>query len=565
VLSLGAFAAGEGFEEPFQVSSAVSAREVAAGGEFDLKVTFKLGLGVHLYKHRITFNWQELHGARQQEVILPPGKTIKDPFAGQPGAVTEAYEDSVEVAVRFVATGKAGDTIRIKGTVRYQGCTDEQCYLPQKQAIEHELTTVAAAAPAPPPAAAATTAGAEEAPTPTAVSLSWGDFWLFLGLAFLAGLGLSLTPCVYPMIPITVAIVGGGGQERSKVQAVARSAIYVLGISITYSVLGIFVATLGGAARTALQSPYVLVPVAGVFVVLALSMFDVITIQTPGSVGGLADTLSGKTKGIIGILLLGIVSGLVAGPCVAAPLAGVLIRIAQTGSKLLGFWSMFVLAWGMGVILLVAGSSTGLLPKAGAWMIWVKKLFGFGLLWAAFYFLKPVIGMHYYYLGTVGVLLGGAVFLGCLDSLPPESGFAERAKRMLGLFAIFAAAGFAYAGLCERREVAAWAAGDPEAVEAALESGQPVLLDFYADWCAPCQEMDDKTFSDPRVVTELRRFRTLKINVDKPENRQLISRFGVFGPPTVVLFDSDGTERKDLSFAGFKAPDAVLRLLKQVK
>jgi len=561
-LWVAAVAAAGGVDELFQITSQVAPREVAAGGGFELKVTFKLAEGVHLYKKQIAFQWDELQGAEQKAVSLPTGEAIKDPFALEPDATTEAYSGAVDLVVRFAATGEAGATVRIKGTVRYQGCTDTQCFLPQRHAIEHEVR-IAGGEPAG-ATAPSTAAGAPPQAAPAASAAPPGGFVWNVLLAFVAGLLISFTPCVYPMIPITVAIVGGRG-EQSKAKAVALSAVYVLGIALTYSVLGVLVAALGATVRTALQSPWLLVPIAGLFVVLALAMFDVLTIQTPGASSGLVEKMSGRSRGLFGILLLGVVSGLVAGPCVAAPLAGVLIRIAESGSKMLGFWSMFALAWGMGAILLVAGASTSLLPKAGPWMVWVKKLLGFVLLWAAAYFLKPVIGVRYYELGTAGVLLAGAVFLGGLDSLAPDGGFGERAKRFLGLVAVLAAAGLVLQGHSVRREAPSLASGDPAALEAALASGKPVMLDFSAAWCPPCDELEEKTFADPRVAGELARFRSIKLDVDKPENKPLLERFNVTGPPTIVFFDSDGTERKDLAFAGFKGPDEFLEILKQVK
>jgi len=563
-LAAAAIAAGFGADpaELFRVSSSLGTTSVQPGQDFDLKITFRLGEGVHLYKKQLAFTWDELTGAQQREVVLPKGEPIDDPFAGEAGAKTEGYEGTVEIAVRFHATAKAGEPIVVRGTLRYQGCSGEQCFLPMRHPIEVKLAAGAAAPPTPTPASATVAAPTGE----PGDELGLGAFLSNVLLAFVAGLLISFTPCVYPMIPITVAIIGGRAQ-CGRARAIALSAVYVLGIAITYSVIGVLIASLGGAVRNALQSPWLLVPIAAIFVVLALAMFDVITLQTPGSVGGLASKVSGKSRGVFGVLLLGVVSGLVAGPCVAAPLAGVLIRIARTGSAMLGFWSMFALAWGMGLILIVAGASAGLLPKAGTWMVWVKKLLGFVLLWAAAYFLQPVIGVDSYYLATAGVLLAAAVFLGCLDSLAPDAGVAARIKRLLGLSAVFAAAGFAFAGSFqyEPRAAASFAAGDPESVDAALASGKPVVLDFSAEWCAPCKELDHKTFSDPRVAEELQRFRVLKIDVDKTENRQLIQRFEIVGPPTVVLFDADGKARDDLSFSGFKGPDAFLELLKKVR
>ncbi len=556
VLHAAALAPAGALDELFKVSTTLSAQEVEPGEELELTVTFTLGEHVHLYRDKIAFEWSGLEGAEQRAVVLPEGELFDDPFAELPGAKTEGYEGTVDVLVRFAATGKPGERVRIQGTVSYQGCSDAQCYLPQTSAIEHEARIAGGDAPAAAPAPAE--ADGSGAP------VGAGTFLWYVAVAFGAGLLISLTPCVYPMIPITVAIVGGRGQ-RSKVQAVALSAVYVLGISLTYAVLGVLVAALGSTVRHALQSPWLLVPIAGLFVVLALAMFDVITLQTPGSVGGLAQRVQGKARGVAGILVLGVVSGLVAGPCVAAPLAGVLVRIAETGSKLLGFASMFALAWGMGLILLVAGASTSLLPKAGAWMEWVKRLLGFVLLWAAVYFVRPVIGERWYALGAAGVLVSGSVFLGCFDALTAASRFAERLKLVLGLSAVLLAASLVLPGAGTHVQPATAVASTPDALEAALEAGKPVMVDFYADWCAPCKELDEQTFADPRVVEALGRFQALKLDVDDRAVKPLLTRYNVIGPPTVLLFDADGTFRKDLSFAGFKGPDAFLKLLAQVR
>jgi thiol:disulfide interchange protein DsbD len=605
-------AAAASAEEPFRVSSTLSATQVRTGEALELRVAFAIAEGTHLYKDSIAFQWDVLEQAKQKEVLKPKGKTVPDLTAAEEGATTEAYEGSAEVAVKFQATGAAGEKIVIKGTVSYQGCDDirKTCYRPAKSPIAHELSIVAGG-----PVATRAEVGVPAPPAPSSSRLAdfrfpisdfrlrnnrgawssvlsqsaianrqsaipgwrltWGSLVAELLKAFGLGLLLSLTPCVYPMIPITVAIVGGQ-KKQSRLQALSLSAVYVLGISVTYAALGFLAALAGASVRNAFQSPYLLVPVAALFVVLALGMFDVLTIQVPQSVGGLGERVMRRCGGVCGVLLLGIVSGVVAGPCVAAPLGGLLIDIAKRGDPALGALMMFTLGWGMFVPLFAAGASTGLLPRAGAWMVWVKQFLGFILLWAAVYFLRPLIREMAFWTGSAGVVLAGVVFLGGLDALTPESGFVQRAKRVLGLVGLFAALGMALLGLREGGllpvvgapppgAAVAFAHGDPESVDAALKSGQPVLLDFTAEWCRYCEVLDRTTFADPAVLEELKRFRAFKVDYGAAQERKLFTRYDVPGPPLILLFDSKGELVKKLFFEDFKDHDKALEHLKQVK
>ncbi len=560
-LCSGLVLAAEGFEEePFQVTGALAPAQAPAGGEVALTVSFKLRPDVHLYKDKITFQWSELKGLAEQEVVKPKGKAIPDLLSGTPGATLEAYEGSADVRVRFRVTGSPGERAVIKGTVGYQGCTETMCFRPQKAELSFEAPIVAGGgSPAPPSAVAA------------GGSLGWGEVLERLLEAFLAGLGISLTPCVYPMIPITMAVIGGR-RERTRGQAIAFSLVYVLGIALTYSVLGFVVASAGASVRLALQSPWFLVPVAVVFLLLALSMFDVLTIKAPGSLDALRDRAAAGARGVGGVLLLGVLSGLVAGPCVAAPLLALLIKIATLGNRLLGASMMFALAWGMGVVLIVAGAATGLLPKAGPWTEWVKRLFGFILLWAAVYFARPMIGESAYWLGSAAVVLAGAVFLGCLDALAPESGFGERLKRFVGWAALFAAAAMGVAGLTQRptmmpvlplSKTSPFARGEPAAIDPALGAGRPVLLDFIAEWCAYCKVLDRTSFADPSVLAELDRFRAFTVDVDDKRNRELVLRYDVPGPPLVVVVDSSGKRVRKLGYDEVRNTSEFLELLRK--
>ena len=566
-------AAGLGFgEEPFIVSVNVPA-EVPAGGTFDLTVNLSLDEGVHLYKNTIAFTWERIKGATHTQTIKPEGKPFPDLNSLVEGAMTEAYEGSVDIVARFKVTGNPGDMVLVKGKMSYQGCTGTMCFRPMDSPIGRELLTVEGVDVAPTTSAAPTTA-APATSAPAAGGLGLGGFLWRVLLAFLAGLGVSLTPCVYPMIPITIAIIGGR-KEQSKLRGVGLTAIYVLGIAVTYAIVGLLVATIGGRVQSVLQSPWLRFPIAGLFVLLALSMFDVIAIQMPGAGSGVLDKVASRFTGPLGIFLLGIASGIVVGPCVTAPLLGVLTYIADTGNKLLGFWMLFALAWGMGVTLMAAGVSVSLLPKAGGWMNWVKSLMGFILLWAGAYFVSPFIPEGLYYLITALVLLGGAVFLGGLDTLTPDSGAIARVKRLLGLVAVLSGAALFFVGAADLMDLklapASGVAAEGEAspftkangpmIDAALKSGEPVVLDFTATWCGICKELDRKTFSDSRVAKALGRFRALSVDFDA--NPNVVKRYKVPGPPMIIVFDRDGTQRTDLSFAGFKGPDEFLQILEQ--
>ena len=575
----------DAYPQNFVVTSEVEPSSAATGETVDLKVSFKLAEGVHIYKDKLGFSWEKLEGVTPGELTLPPAGTIPDALDETGQSVTEVYEKAVTISLPLTVTADPGSVATLRGVAKYQGCTDTVCFRPMEETLSFDIpvteATVATRAKETPlaPTAARTQAPAPtEAPPQQTQPMNAKEFVLRLLMAFGIGIVISLTPCVYPMIPITAAIVGGRQQagEGSLATAVTRSIVYVLGLAIVYATLGVLSASLGGVFSRWLKTAWVLVPVAAIFVMLALSMLEVVTIQMPGFITKrVTRKRSGKT--VIDVFILGLVAGIVATPCIAAPIAGVLTFIATTGNRLLGFWMLFTLAWGMGVVLIVVGTlSSSALPKAGPWTLWIKKLFGFVMLWAAAYFLQPVIGVAPYRLISAIVIVTAVVFLGGLDTLSETSGLGDRLKRTAGVFGIIfavlllvdsvvALTGRQFGG--SSTEVGSldtnpFQLADSAKVEEALASGRPTVVEVYAEWCVICKKLDKTTLSLPSVATALSQVNALKVDIDR--NSELQSRYNIIGPPTLMFFGADGLERPDLRLSGAVGPQAVLKAIEGI-
>jgi len=551
-----------------------------AGGELTLLVQVALAPGVHLYRQKTSLEWTSLEGVGRPTVIFPPPTMVEDVFAISGGPTVAVYDQDFTISAVFPVTARAGERASIEGKFSYQACTDVQCYLPTSQRIAGAATVVLPpTAPVrqemPPPETAlpeprqGIPAEPAELAEPGAlltiepielsdvVPSSRRPWAVTLLLAFGAGLLVSLTPCVYPLLPITAAVVGGSvgvhpaeDERRSRVaRALVASLVYVLGLALVYALLGVASASVGVVLRSWLQSSLVRIPVAGVLVVLALVMFDVIRFGVAGGPGAWLQSLGGR-GGFVGLFFLGMGAGLVASPCLVAPLVAVLTYIAQTGDRWMGFWTLFSMAWGMGVILVVAGTFSGsLLPRAGAWMYTIRNLFGFLLLWSAVWALLPILGESVYYLAVGLVAMAAVVYLGGLDALTGQSGFGARTRRFLGVVVLAVGIGLFLVGLAgvvglEFAQPAppslAFVEADAPVLDSALASERPVLVDFYADWCVVCKELDRTVFADPAVVGEAADFALLKVDVDV--NPDLVARYRVLGVPTVLVFGANDTE-----------------------
>ena len=393
--------------------------------------------------------------------------------------------------------------------------------------------------------------------------------WVGLPAVFLGGLALNLTPCVYPMIPVTLAFFSHQASGTTR-RIVLLAVCYVLGISLSYALLGLLAAQTGALFGSWLQSPLVLVWIALAIVSLALSMFGVYEIRLPSAI---ANRLGAASTGLGGALLMGLMVGVVAAPCVGPFLVGLMLFISRLGNPAAGFLLFFVLGVGMGLpslVLAIASSRIGGLPKAGAWLIWSKKALGIVLLGLALYFLRPLLPLRVLTASAAGLLASAGVYLGWLERSEGRGGRFVIVRRLAGVSLLLAALGVGWPSASPRPAAAspvAWVPYSQPALEQAQRAHQPIIVDIYADWCLPCVEMDHVTFRHPQIVQALQGVATLRVDATRevtPDAQTLLERYRIYGAPTILLFDRDGNERTELRVTGFATPDELLARLRQI-
>ncbi|PWB48025.1 MAG: thiol:disulfide interchange protein [Nitrosomonadales bacterium] len=563
---------------------------VTAGDAQTLAADFTPAEGYYLYRERIKFTLKDAAGASIAKIELPKGETKTDPNFG----ATEVYHHPFQALIRL--QGAAGK-LTLQAT--YQGCSEKGvCYPPQNKTFTLDLPasapsdtpkTESAPAPQAAPSSAAASEGTSES-SRIAALLKGGNFWLVVASFFGFGLLLALTPCVFPMIPILSGIIVGQGQHLTRPHAFALSLAYVLGMAITYAAAGVAAGLSGTLLTSALQNPWVLGAFALVFVALAFSMFGFYELQMPNFIQSRFTDASNRIKGgnMAGVFAMGALSAVIVGPCVAAPLAGALAYIGLTRDVWLGGWALFAMALGMGMPLLAIGLSAGsLLPRAGGWMEAVKAFFGVLLLGVAIWLISPVIPAVAHMLLWAVLLIVSAIYLHALDPLPhPAKGWAKFWKGV-GVVALISGVALLIGALSGGRDVlqplsGLRAAGTAMAAEssharfekikslAGLEQrlqqaqGKFVMLDFYADWCVSCKELERFTFSDSKVQARLGDVVLLQADVtaNSEDDKALLKKFGLFGPPGIIFFDPSGKEKGRV--VGYENPEKFLASMEQI-
>jgi thioredoxin:protein disulfide reductase len=543
-------------------------------------VRWTIADGYYLYRDKLAFRIVDGDGNRVGPVTPPDGEKVEDEFFG----LTETYRHEVEIMVPILR--EEGASSRVTLEADYQGCADlGVCYPPLAQTASFEFTSELAESADIPAATETRPAPPVSEQDRIAAQLADGRIWL-VALAFFGfGLLLTFTPCVFPMIPILSNIIIGQKNLTTR-KAFFISMVFVLAMALTYTVAGVFAGLAGANLQAAFQNPWIIGGFVAVFIALAMSMFGFYDLQMPSGIQTRLSNISNRQEGgtFIGAGIMGFLSALIVGPCVTAPLVGALLYISQTGDAFLGGLALFALSMGMGVPLLIIGTAGGkILPRAGGWMDAVKAVFGVALLGMGIWLLERVIPMPVamFLWGTLFIVSG--IYMGALHSLSPEASGWRTLWKGVGLVilvwgvllmigaasggrdvfqplrGIMPTAGMITAGegtvrtaSLEFRKVDSLADLEREISEARA-AGQPVMLDFYADWCVDCVRMERTTFQDPTVIQALSGTRLLKADVtaNNADHRDMLRHFSLFGPPAIVFYDTQGNELRNYRLVGY--------------
>ena len=554
-------------DEAFQFSAAKSENQE------NVIVNWSIAEGYYLYQEKISvkLNQKENSSFDLPTFSISP-EDYNDPYFG----LMKIFKKPVQAIFKASQSPlKAEDVVEIA----YQGCTEGFCYPPEVKEIKVADLSIAQVANTEKTSENSTALSAQPKAEQDRLAESlFNSKYAVFGF-FLLGLGLAFTPCVLPMLPLLSAIVIGQNQRPNMWRAFALSFVYVQGMALTYTLLGLVVAAIGLPFQVALQHPYVMIGLSIIFVLLALSMFGVFTLQLPSSLQTKLSLLSQQQKAgaFGGVFLMGMIAGLVASPCTSAPLSGALLYVAQSGDLFTGAITLYLLALGMGVpLILITLFGNKILPKSGMWMETVKKLFGFVMLALPVFLISRILPDEW--TPRLWAMLGTAFFIWFAFQMP---------KNGTGwVFRIL----FLVAAMISVKPLQTWVWGEvstPSAVEnkvvshvefkkvkseaelqqALAENNKPlVMLDLYADWCVACKEFEKETFSDPSVQKAFGDMLLLQVDMTKnsEENRALMTKYKVLGLPTILFFNRDGKEIEGSRVNGFMPPVEFLQWIEKI-
>ena len=559
-------------------------------GQF--KINWVIADGHYLYRDKMQITASD-PDVITKPLLMPAGEAKEDPVFNKTLHVFHHFADAT-LPYQYTNNGDKDVTFKVK----YQGCSEISgiCYPPQTKKFtvrlspisEAQAATIASSSSSPSEAGAGPVSEQDE----IANALRSGNTLLTLLIFFGAGLLLAFTPCVFPMIPILSGIIVGQGKDISTRKAFYLSLIYVLAMAMTYTIVGILVGLSGENIQAWFQNPWIIGSFAIIFVALSFSMFGFYELQMPTSIQSKLTHISNSQQGgnIIGVAIMGFLSALIVGPCVTAPLVGALIYIAETGDAVLGGLALFSLSMGMGAPLLVIGASAGkFLPKAGMWMDAVKAVFGVLLLGLAIWLLERVAPAGFTMFLWAALIIVSAIYMGAIDGLTEGSSGWKKLWKGLGIllliYGIIILLGLASGNrnVFQPLKGLGGSSGAAAQVEhlsfiqikgvdglnaelaKAKAAGKTVMLDFYADWCVSCKEMEALTFADPSVKKALEGVVLLQADVTPNDDKdtELYKHFGIIGPPSIMFFGADGIERKNYRVVGYKAAEEFSQHVKQ--
>ncbi|PHM17577.1 MAG: protein-disulfide reductase [Sulfuricurvum sp. PD_MW2] len=556
-----------------------------------------MGDQIHIYADKL-----KVEDADKKDGIDFKSVTMVEPIVLDGEKV---YESSPAIRIALFRTKELTGEKKVKIKLSYQGCSSAGlCYEPMEKTLEVSLDaskvpmseSSVLKAPAveqksidiaPPPVAKPVIAEKSETDQIASV-IKGGSLWVIVVSFFGFGILLSLTPCVFPMIPIISSVILAQGKGMGAKKAFFLSLVYVLSMAVAYTIAGILAGLFGANLQAAFQTPWVITSFALIFVLLALSMFDVYELQIPNFIQSRLSKMGSQRGGVIGIAIMGFLSALIVGPCVAAPLAGALIYIGQTGDALLGGVALFSLSIGMGIPLLIVGTTSGrFMPKPGMWMDIIKAVFGVMLLGIAIWMIGRVLDENTTLLLWGGLAIFVAINMNALEPLGAHPSWSSRANvKALGFMILLYGVSLLIGGMAGAKNVLhpldpfiAQAQAAPIKLEhkkfekitsieelnaiLAESKGKKVMVDFYADWCTACKELEEKTFSDESVKTAMDQYILVQVDLTANDEaaRTISSKFGIFGPPAILFFDENGTRKKDADIVGFKEPQEFIKHL----
>ena len=571
-------------EEAFQFSY-----QTNATGQLEL--SWNIAHDYHLYQDK--FKVSVLKGdASIGELQLPKAEQIDDPLFGK----TMVYHGLVAGSLP-IRTLISNAIIQLE----YQGCSAAVgvCYPPIKKQIvlnpaDIQTAQDSGSALNSSTSTSMTNPGIESSSNALSESdqiadtLKNSSVWIVIATFFIFGLLLAFTPCVFPMIPILSSIIVGQGDTLTTKRAFIMSLVYVLAMSVTYTVAGVLAGVFGENLQVAFQNPWIIGSFSFIFILLSLSMFGFYELQLPSSLQTKLTGLSNKQQGgtLTGVAIMGFLSALIVGPCVAPPLAGALIYIGQTGDAVLGGVALFAMSMGMGLPLLLLGTSAGkLLPRAGAWMDNVKAVFGVMLIGIAIWMLERIIPAEVAMLSWAMLFIISAVYMGAFESTISKSGWLKLVKGFALILFLYGTMiliglmggsndmfqplktfkGSSNSAATQSEHLTFKTIKSIEDLDAELAKGQPVMLDFYADWCISCKEMEKLTFTQPQVHQALKGVTLLQADVTNNDDidKALMKKFGLIGPPAILFFNASATEQKAQRVIGFKPGDDFVKNINQ--
>lgn len=546
-----------------------------------LHVNWKIAPSYYLYREKIQLELVNATGTQLGTYAIPRGTPKQDEAFGQ----VETFHDELSFDLPITRSNSSAQTITLQA--KYQGCADRGvCYPPMSKILDLALPVAQQIT------SQANTTGQLSEQDQIVQSLQHDSLWMALLSFFGFGLLLSLTPCIFPMIPILSGIIVGHGNRITTARAFLLSLSYVVASALTYTVFGILAALFGSNLQTTFQQPWIIGLFSAIFVILSLSMFGFYHLEVPKSLQVKLHNSSERHRdgSLWGAAIMGSLSSLIVGPCVAAPLAGALIYIGQTGDAVLGGGALFMMGLGMGVPLLLLGASAGkLLPKAGDWLNSTKAVFGVIMLAVAVWMLSRILPATVIMMLWAMLLILPAIYLSAIDPLPEGSSGWRKLWKGVGImmlaYGLLLLIGFSIGNSNPLKPLQGIALNAAQAAEPSISfekvsslteletriqqanaNHQPVMLDFYADWCISCKEMETYTFADPKVKQALAGFVLLQADVTKnsEDDKALLAKFNLIGPPGVLFF-SNNQENSALRVIGYQDADTFIKSLQRAK